>query len=277
MFAKEVKTVNQATDQLRFSILASGSSGNATLIETADQTILVDCGLSGKKIEHLFSEVGRSMSDVDAILVTHEHVDHIKGLGVLARRYEVPVYANAKTWAAMETSIGEINVAQKFQFDMETVKSFGSLQVESFGVSHDAAEPMFYIFHSGKKKFVMITDTGYVSDRMKGHIANADAYLFESNHDVEMLRMGRYPWNVKRRILGDEGHVSNEDAGIAMSEVIGDATKRIYLGHLSKDNNMKDLARMAVAQTLAGEGIIVGEQVDLFDTDPEIPTSIFTI
>lgn len=277
MFAKEIKTANQATDQLRFSILASGSSGNATLIETADQTILVDCGLSGKKIEHLFSEVGRSMTDVDAILVTHEHVDHIKGLGVLARRYEVPVYANAKTWAAMETSIGEINTAQKFQFDMETVKSFGSLQVESFGVSHDAAEPMFYIFHSGKKKFVMITDTGYVSDRMKGHIANADAYLFESNHDVEMLRMGRYPWNVKRRILGDEGHVSNEDAGIAMSEVIGDATKRIYLGHLSKDNNMKDLARMAVSQTLAGEGIIVGEQIDLFDTDPEIPTSIFTI
>lgn len=277
MFAKEIKTANQATDQLRFSILASGSSGNATLIETADQTILVDCGLSGKKIEHLFSEVGRSMTDVDAILVTHEHVDHIKGLGVLARRYEVPVYANAKTWAAMETSIGEINSAQKFQFDMETVKSFGSLQVESFGVSHDAAEPMFYIFHSGKKKFVMITDTGYVSDRMKGHIANADAYLFESNHDVGMLRMGRYPWNVKRRILGDEGHVSNEDAGIAMSEVIGDATKRIYLGHLSKDNNMKDLARMAVSQTLAGEGIIVGEQIDLFDTDPEIPTPIFTI
>ncbi|MBC1798395.1 MBL fold metallo-hydrolase [Listeria booriae] len=276
MFAKEIKTASQ-TDELRFSILASGSSGNATLIETANQTILVDCGLSGKKIENLFSEVGRSMTDVDAILVTHEHVDHIKGLGVLARRYEVPIYANAKTWAAMEPSIGEINNAQKFQFDMETVKSFGSLQVESFGVSHDAAEPMFYIFHSGKKKFVMITDTGYVSDRMKGHIANADAYLFESNHDVGMLRMGRYPWNVKRRILGDEGHVSNEDAGIAMSEVIGDATKRIYLGHLSKDNNMKDLARMSVSQTLAGEGIIVGEQIELFDTDPEIPTPIFSI
>ncbi|MBC1234779.1 MBL fold metallo-hydrolase [Listeria booriae] len=276
MFVKEIKTASQ-TDELRFSILASGSSGNATLIETANQTILVDCGLSGKKIENLFGEVGRSMTDVDAILVTHEHVDHIKGLGVLARRYEVPIYANAKTWAAMEPSIGEINSAQKFQFDMETVKSFGSLQVESFGVSHDAAEPMFYIFHSGKKKFVMITDTGYVSDRMKGHIANADAYLFESNHDVGMLRMGRYPWNVKRRILGDEGHVSNEDAGIAMSEVIGDATKRIYLGHLSKDNNMKDLARMSVSQTLAGEGIIVGEQIELFDTDPEIPTPIFSI
>ncbi|KAA9712402.1 MBL fold metallo-hydrolase, partial [Escherichia coli] len=103
------------------------------------------------------------------------------------------------------------------------------------------------------------------------------AYLFESNHDVEMLRMGRYPWNVKRRILGDEGHVSNEDAAIAMSEVITDQTKRIYLGHLSKDNNMKELARMSVTQTLMAEGIDVGGKLEIFDTDPDNATSIFTI
>ncbi len=265
------------TEQIRFSILASGSTGNATLVETADQKILIDCGLSGKKMEGLFSQIGRSIEDLDAILITHEHSDHIKGLGVLARKYKLPIYANQKTWNAMNGMIGEVALEQKFEFGMETVKDFGSLQVESFGVSHDAVEPMFYIFHNGNKKFVMITDTGYVSDRMKGHIANADAYLFESNHDVEMLRMGRYPWNVKRRILGDEGHVSNEDAGIAMSEVIGDRTKRIYLGHLSKDNNMKDLARMSVSQTLKQEGIIVGESLDLFDTDPEQPTDLFTI
>ncbi|WP_239256271.1 MBL fold metallo-hydrolase [Listeria ilorinensis] len=276
MFASKVVT-DKLTDQISFSILASGSSGNATLVETGDQKILIDCGLSGKKMEGLFSQVGRSISDVDAILITHEHSDHIKGLGVLARKYKLPIYANRKTWQAMDSMIGEVANDQKFEFAMETVKDFGSLQVESFGVSHDAAEPMFYIFHNGNKKFVMITDTGYVSDRMKGHIAGADAYLFESNHDVEMLRMGRYPWNVKRRILGDEGHVSNEDAGLAMSEVISDRTKRIYLGHLSKDNNMKDLARMSVTQTLAGEGIIVGEQIELFDTDPEMATSIFTI
>lgn len=276
MFSETTQTKIQ-TDQIRFSILASGSSGNATLVETGDQKILVDCGLSGKKIEGLFEQVGRKMSDLDAILVTHEHVDHIKGLGVIARKYKLPVFANQKTWQAMDSMIGEVNSDQKFHFDMETVKSFGSLQVESFGVSHDAIEPMFYIFHSGDKKFVMITDTGYVSDRMKGHIKGADAYLFESNHDIEMLRMGRYPWNVKRRILGDEGHVSNEDAGIAISEVITDKTKRIYLGHLSKDNNMKDLARMSVSQTLAAQDIIVGTQLELFDTDPAVPTDIFTI
>lgn len=276
MFANKILT-EKDTDQIRFSILASGSSGNATLIETGDQKILVDCGLSGKKMEGLFAQVGRNMNDLDAILITHEHSDHIKGLGVHARKYKLPIYANAKTWKAMDNMIGEVSSDQKFQFDMETVKSFGSMQVESFGVSHDAIEPMFYIFHNGNKKFVMITDTGYVSDRMKGHIAGADAYLFESNHDVEMLRMGRYPWNVKRRILGDEGHVSNEDAAIAMSEVITDQTKRIYLGHLSKDNNMKELARMSVTQTLISEGIDVGGKLEIFDTDPDNATSIFTI
>ncbi|MBC2082604.1 MBL fold metallo-hydrolase [Listeria welshimeri] len=276
MFANKILT-EKDTDQIRFSILASGSSGNASLIETGDQKILVDCGLSGKKMEGLFAQVGRNMNDLDAILITHEHSDHIKGLGVLARKYKLPIYANAKTWKAMDNMIGEVSSDQKFQFDMETVKSFGSMQVESFGVSHDAIEPMFYIFHNGNKKFVMITDTGYVSDRMKGHIAGADAYLFESNHDVEMLRMGRYPWNVKRRILGDEGHVSNEDAAIAMSEVITDQTKRIYLGHLSKDNNMKELARMSVTQTLISEGIDVGGKLEIFDTDPDNATSIFTI
>ncbi|MDT0089665.1 MBL fold metallo-hydrolase [Listeria marthii] len=276
MFANKILT-EKDTDQIRFSILASGSSGNATLVETGDQKILIDCGLSGKKMEGLFAQVGRDMNDLDAILITHEHSDHIKGLGVLARKYKLPIYANAKTWKAMDNMIGEVSSDQKFQFDMETVKSFGSMQVESFGVSHDAIEPMFYIFHKGNKKFVMITDTGYVSDRMKGHISGADAYLFESNHDVEMLRMGRYPWNVKRRILGDEGHVSNEDAAIAMSEVITDQTKRIYLGHLSKDNNMKELARMSVTQTLISEGIDVGGKVEIFDTDPDNATSIFTI
>jgi phosphoribosyl 1,2-cyclic phosphodiesterase len=112
---------------------------------------------------------------------------------------------------------------------------------------------------------------------MKGIISNADAYIFESNHDVQMLRMGRYPWNTKRRILSDLGHVSNEDAAIAMSEVIGDNTKRIYLAHLSLDNNMKDLARMSVAQTLQSQGLIVGEQFDLYDTDPKVPTVLTAV
>ncbi|WP_088012656.1 MBL fold metallo-hydrolase [Gottfriedia acidiceleris] len=259
---------------LHFSVLASGSTGNALYVGTEKTKLLVDTGLSGKAMESLFKEINRDIKEVSGILVTHEHSDHIKGLGVLARRYQIPIYANEKTWKAMNHLIGEIPTEQKFIFNMETTIQFGDIEVESFGVSHDAAEPMFYVFHHNEKKFVTITDTGYVSDRMKGIISNADMYIFESNHDVEMLRMGRYPWSIKRRILSDVGHVSNEDAALAMADVIGDKTKRIYLAHLSQDNNMKELARMSVTQTLEGKGFEVGMQFEIHDTDPQKPTDI---
>ncbi|KML40613.1 MULTISPECIES: MBL fold metallo-hydrolase [Bacillaceae] len=262
---------------LQFSVLASGSTGNAIFVETEEHSFLVDAGLSGKQMEGLFQHIGRDIGKLSGILVTHEHSDHIKGVGILARKYNLPIYANEKTWLAMDGLIGQVPVDQKFHFDMEAVKTFGSLDIQSFGVSHDAADPMFYVFHHNGKKLVLITDTGYVSDRMKGLISNAEAYVFESNHDVQMLRMGRYPWNIKRRILSDVGHVSNEDAALAMSEVAGDRTKSFYLAHLSQDNNIKDLARMAVAQTLESRGIIVGEQFDLFDTDPKVPTILTAV
>lgn len=153
---------------MRFSVLASGSSGNAIFIENDEHQFLVDAGLSGKKLESLFSKIDRSMDNLDGILVTHEHSDHIKGLGVVARRYNVPIYANEKTWKAMDGLIGNVPLDQRFQFDMETVKSFGGLDIESFAVSHDAADPMFYTFHQNDRKLAIITDTGYVSDRMKG-------------------------------------------------------------------------------------------------------------
>lgn len=262
---------------MHFSVLASGSTGNAIFVETEEHSFLVDAGLSGKAMEALFNEIGRDMSKLSGILVTHEHSDHVKGLGVIARKYKLPIYANMNTWNAMERIIGEVPVEQKFTFEMEQIKTFGNVNIESFGVSHDAAEPMFYVFHQGDKKLVLITDTGYVSDRMKGIINNADMYVFESNHDVSMLRMGKYPWSIKRRILSDFGHVSNEDAALAMSDVAGDRTKRIYLAHLSLDNNMKDLARMSVEQTLQTKGIIVGEQFSLYDTDPKKPTELVLV
>lgn len=262
---------------MRFSVLASGSSGNAIYIENDQHSFLVDAGLSGRKMEELFATIGKKMNNLDGILVTHEHSDHIKGLGIVALKHKVPIYANAKTWQAMDGLVGAIPVEQRFHFDMDTVKSFGSLDIESFAVSHDAADPMFYVFHENGRKLALITDTGYVSDRMKGIIQASDAFVFESNHDVGMLQMGRYPWSVKRRILSDVGHVSNEDAAVAMSEVMAEKPTRIYLSHLSKDNNMKDLARMSVEQTLQTKGIIVGEYVDLLDTDANVPTELVVV
>ena len=262
---------------MRFSVLASGSTGNAVYVENDEHSFLVDVGLSGKKMEQLFAEIDRDMKSLSGILVTHEHSDHIKGLGVVARKYNVPIFANAKTWDAMDGLIGNIPTDLRFHFDMETMKTFGGLDIQSFAVSHDAVDPMFYTFQQDGRKLVVITDTGYVSDRMKGYISAGDAYVFESNHDVNMLQMGKYPWSIKRRILSDVGHVSNEDAAVAMADVVAEKPTQIYLAHLSKDNNMKELARMSVTQTLQSCGIITGEYLNLHDTDAAIPTKLVTI
>lgn len=258
---------------LRFSVLASGSTGNAFYIESDKERILVDAGLSGKQIDALFTEAKIDPAQLSRILVTHEHTDHIKGVGIVARKYNLPIYANEKTWKAMESSLGKLTLDQKFTFNMEEVKTFGDIDVESFGVSHDAAEPMFYTFHHNGHKVALVTDLGYVSERIKKTVEDADAYIFEANHDVNMLRMGRYPWSVKQRILGDSGHVSNEDAGLALADIITDRTKRVYLAHLSLDNNMKELARMSVERILTERGITV----DLCDTDPKQPTSLYEV
>ena len=262
---------------LRFTVLASGSTGNAFYIGTDKEKILVDAGLSGKQIDRLLAESSIDPNELTKILVTHEHSDHIKGLGIIARKYNLPIYANEKTWKAMEGSIGKISLDQKFTFNMEEIKTFGDLDVESFGVSHDAAEPMFYTFHHQRKKVALVTDLGYVSERIKKTVENADALIFEANHDVSMLQMGRYPWSVKRRILGDTGHVSNEDCALALQDIIGDNTKRIYLAHLSKDNNMKELARMSVENNLREYGFSIGNGLEIHDTDPSSPTSVFNV
>src|SRR5699024_8860237 len=230
--------MSEAIEGLNISILASGSSGNVTYIESENKKILVDCGLSGKKTKELLQTINRRPEDLDAILVTHEHRDHVHGVGVLARKYHLDVYANEKTWQAMEPMIGSLKTEQKYLFDIDKTLTFGDIEVSSFGVSHDAIDPQFYIFQKNDKRFVMLTDTGYVSDKMRWQVADADAYLFESNHDLSMLRMGRYPWSLKQRILGDKGHLSNDDGALALSEIIGDRTRRVYLGHLSKENNM---------------------------------------
>lgn len=258
---------------LRFSVLASGSSGNAFYIESDKARLLVDVGLSGKQMNKLFQEVQVDPTKLDGILVTHEHSDHIKGLGVLARKYNLPIYANEKTWHKMDGSIGKITTEQKFHFEANTIQTFADIDVQSFSVSHDAVDPMFFTFHQGNEKVALVTDLGYVSDKIKGIVADANAYIFEANHDINMLQMGHYPWNVKRRILGDYGHVSNEDSGLALSEVITDRTERVYLAHLSKDNNMKELARMSVDQILKERDI----HMDLYDTDPNKATALYEV
>ncbi|GAB6093022.1 metallo-hydrolase [Furfurilactobacillus curtus] len=263
-----------STDAMKISVLASGSSGNVTYIETPTHKVLVDAGLSGKKINELMQSIGRDLQDVDSLFVTHEHTDHAKSVGVLARKYGINVYANEKTWSAIAGKVGKIPLEQKFDLEAGEIQELDGLDVQSFPVSHDAIDPQFYEMHYGGKSFVILTDTGYVSERMAGVIKNADGYLFECNHDMDMLRMGAYPWPLKQRILGDTGHLSNEDGANALMEVLGNRTKRIYLGHLSRENNMKALAHLTVASMMTEKDYGVEHDFHLLDTDPDAATDL---
>lgn len=262
---------------LKVSILASGSTGNSLFVSSGKKKILIDAGLSGKKITQLLNSIGEDPKNLDAILVTHEHRDHIHGVGVLARKYKMDVYANEKTWEAMAPLIGKVDNSQKQIFPMGKTLTIGDVDIESFGVSHDAIAPQFYQFHKDNKAFVMLTDTGYCSDHVRGIIKNADAYLVESNHDLEMLRMGAYPWSLKQRILGDKGHLSNDDGALVMTDVLGNKTKRIYLGHLSKENNLKEIAHLTMENVLKEHDLGVNYDFKVYDTDPEEATSLFAI
>ncbi|MDQ0222216.1 MBL fold metallo-hydrolase [Streptococcus moroccensis] len=263
----------------KYSILASGSTGNAFYLESDQKKILVDAGLTGKKVEQLLNDIDRTAADLDAIFITHEHSDHIKGVGILARKHGLDLYANEETWKAIDERqlIGAVPNEQKHIFKRDELKTFGDLDIASFGVSHDAVAPQFYRFMKDGKSFVMLTDTGYVSDRMVGMIENADGYLIEANHDIEILRAGSYPWRTKQRILSDIGHLCNEDGAQAMIRSLGNQTKKIYLGHLSKENNIKELAHMTVFNQLAQADMRVGTDFQLFDTSPDEATSLTDI
>jgi phosphoribosyl 1,2-cyclic phosphodiesterase len=255
MIIKGVKAMG-----LRFSILASGSTGNATVVANDDVKVLIDAGLSAKKIEQLLQEREVSAKDFDAILVTHEHSDHIKGLGAIARKFDLPIYANEKTWEELNKQIGEIAEDKQRVIETGGMLALGSLTIESYGISHDAAEPVGYCFYDGEEKLSLATDLGYMSSKVKEQIQASDVLILEANHDIELLRMGRYPWNIKRRILSDLGHLSNVAAGDGLSEIMDSRLKRVYLAHLSRDHNMMDLARMTVGDILQENGISVSEE-----------------
>jgi phosphoribosyl 1,2-cyclic phosphodiesterase len=263
----------------KYSILASGSTGNSFYLETPKKKILVDAGLTGKKITELMGEIGRDPSELDALLVTHEHVDHIKGIGVLARKYGLDVYANELTWQIMDDKnmIGKLDNSQKHVFPMGKVLTFDDIDIESFGVSHDAIAPQFYRFMKDGKSFSILTDTGYVNDHIRGIIENSDAMIMETNHEVDVLRSGEYPWSTKQRILGDKGHLSNQDGAIAATEVIGDKTKRVFLGHISLNNNTLELAHQAMVQTLNQHDIDTTRDVHVQLTSHDTASPLYDI
>lgn len=258
---------------LRFTVLASGSTGNAILVANEETKVLIDAGLSAKKLEALMAEREVAASEIDAVFVTHEHADHIKGLGAFARKHSLPVYANEATWEALDRMIGDIAPEKRCILETGTSLEIRTLCIESYAISHDAAEPVGYCFYNGEEKLGLATDLGYMSAKVKEQLKDCDVLILESNHDIELLRMGRYPWNIKRRILSDIGHLSNEAAAEGLYEILSSRLRRVYLAHLSRDHNMLDLARMSVSGVLEQYGVKCGENgPSLMDTYHDRPT-----
>jgi len=250
---------------IQFSVLASGSTGNSIYVGTDQHHFLFDAGLSGKRIEASLNKIGIDPTKLNGIFVSHEHDDHVRGVGVLSRKYSIPIYANEATINNLPQQVGKIDQAFIQTVDIGYPLEFGQMQIETFGISHDAAEPVGFTIQEGEFKLSIVTDLGYVSHKIKDKITGSDFFIFESNHDVNLLRMSSYPWSIKQRILSDVGHLSNEAAAEALLDVINENTQRIYLAHLSKENNLPDLAKLTVKNILEENGI-TESHVQLMDT-----------
>ncbi len=233
---------------MRLCSIASGSSGNCIYVGSEATHLLVDVGISGKKTEAGLKSLDISPRDLDGILITHEHADHIAGIGVMARKYGVPIYATSGTIAAIKAipSVGKIDDDLFVEVHEDQKLVIKDITVNPMKISHDAAQPVAYRFGYGSKKVAVCTDLGVYNDYTVECLRGMDALLLEANHDVNMLQVGPYPYYLKQRILGDRGHLSNENSGKLLSRVLHDNLSTIILGHLSKENNMPELAYEAV-------------------------------
>lgn len=229
---------------MRMVSIASGSSGNCIYIGSESTHILVDAGISNKRIQQGLKDVGLKGEELSGILITHEHSDHIKGLGVLARKYSLPIYATPGTIRELQgkKELGAYDEGLFCAVQPDVSFQVGDLDVTPFAIDHDAAQPVAYRVGCGKKQVAVTTDLGHYDSYIIDHLQNLDAILLESNHDVRMLETGPYPYPLKRRILGDHGHLSNENAGRLLNCILHDRLKTILLGHLSKENNLEELA-----------------------------------
>lgn len=227
-----------------FFSVASGSSGNCICLGSDQCHVMIDAGISGKRIEEGMNTYDYTTSDMDGVLITHEHSDHIQGLGVVARKYGLPIYATKGTADAIlqSSSVGKIDPS--LFHVIEAGKNFfiGNLEIYPMSISHDAADPVAYLVSDGRHRVGVVTDLGYYDADIVSHMEGLDALLLEANHDIHMLQVGAYPYPLKQRILGERGHLSNETSGQLLGQILHDGMQHILLGHLSKENNYDELA-----------------------------------
>lgn len=233
---------------MKVCVLSSGSKGNTTFIETSKTKILIDCGNSCKYILTKLAEIDVYPSDIDAILITHVHADHIKGLQVLSKQIGAMVYMTEKMYPYLD-------YVKNYTFIEDNHFKIKDMEIEVIKTSHDAEDSVGYIISKGNKSVVYVTDTGYINKKYFDTLSNRNIYIFESNHDIEMLSNGRYPFELRQRILSDKGHLSNYDSAKYLAKFIGDNTKKIILAHLSEENNTPELALDSLNERLKKEKI----------------------
>jgi len=248
---------------MKFCSLSSGSSGNCYLIKSDTTAILIDVGISVKNVLSGLMQTQVESERLDALLLTHEHSDHVRSLSALMNRLKkLSAYANARTWSAINQKVDpdrkkEIIIGEAFQV--------GDIWVNSFSVCHDAIDPVGYSFFKDKKQISIVTDTGCVKDEMLNAIIDADLLVLEANHDIDMLKIGNYPWFLKQRILGDKGHLSNESAAEILVKVLSRGKKRprVLLAHLSRENNFPEMAYQTVKNILEEDDYHIGKHIEL--------------
>ena len=265
-----------------FSSLSSGSSGNCYLIRTEETALLVDAGISGKKTRERLAAAGTAEDMVRAILITHEHSDHVNCLRILKKNMPHAVsYSNFETWEEIQENV---DPESHVTFDSGESFSVGDIEVKSFATHHDSAGAVGYSFFHDGRQISILTDTGYVCDRLFDEIKDADLLALEANHDVNVLQMCSYPYYVKRRILGEGGHLSNEAAADCIVRIVKEEEKegtkkdrRILLAHLSDNNNSPDMAMLTVNARLQEEGIFTGSGIDLGVITRDTPSPLYEV
>lgn len=245
---------------MKVCVLSSGSGGNCTLIESGKTKILIDLGTSSLYAEKRLREINIEPEEIDGIFITHTHVDHIKGIKVFLKKYNTKLYLSEIILKEIYTEIKP----QNYEI-IDSEINLNDFNVTMFKISHDTEDANGFIFESNGRSVVYVTDTGYLNIRNHKLLTNRNMYVFESNHDVEMLMNGHYPYHIKQRILGDKGHLSNKDSAYYLSKFVGNNTKCVILAHLSKDNNTKELALETLQDCLKKcnkdvEKILIAEQ-----------------
>ena len=265
---------------MRLCSIASGSSGNCIYIGDGKSHLLIDTGISKKRVEEGLRKLDVKGEELDGIFVTHEHIDHIQGLGVFCRKYKTPVYATRGTIEGIKkcSSIGKLPEGILHEIEVDRAVELGSITVHPFAISHDANEPCGYRAQSSGKAVAVATDLGTYDAYTVENLKALDAVVLEANHDIHMLEVGPYPYPLKQRVMGEKGHLSNESSGRLLSDILHDGMQYVVLGHLSKENNYARLAYETVKLEISyGDNPYKGEDIPMIVADRDTVSEVISL